>query len=587
MTRRLIAFILLLVMLAGVALPAQAGVSSLDTALSRWLQDQSTVNLTATLQLKTLMPYDDAMIGKLNGVLKHTQVNVTLRQAQEDSDTAFGISMSGTQLMSLTEQKQNNSYTLTTSLLPNRTLTSGTADVMDRLLHAEDNTVAAPTETSAVSTIEPTETNDGTMAQLPGGTSDIAAAFSMLDAVAELQTCYQALTDGIKNFATEKRANYNIKGIGAGKWSRIARLTDEQSAGLLSQLRAVLSCGMDEAYRAELAQATFGKGFIVALYQNEANQDICVYLKGDLVYPDGDQRRLVWQWAFTTNGLKRKDIFKYDVTRQKGTADSRQINSTCTQESRSDLFTIDEKTETILKRAKTTDQSAVRVELNGKRDENEALTCKGSVSQELMQITGEDTAKTTEKASVDLLFTPGADGSTLSGTINYRKLNDKVTQTEMDFTLGSEANAADASEPVQQESGDAAASESAPDGATPTPEATASPDASAQISSIEQIDSDLADNPTTPPSQNGADAYLVGALPIGVKTYQTPAASTTVNLDTADADTVEGLLAEAAQNFAAKLLLAVAALPEEDSALLADGMTEQDYAAFLALMNAL
>ncbi len=47
----------------------------------------------------------------------------------------------------------------------------------------------------------------------------------------------------------------------------------EQSEGLLNELHAVLSCGMDDLYRAEIAQMTFEKGFVVALYQNGDGQD--------------------------------------------------------------------------------------------------------------------------------------------------------------------------------------------------------------------------------------------------------------------------------------------------------------------------
>ena len=47
------------------------------------------------------------------------------------------------------------------------------------------------------------------------------------------------------------------------------------------------------------------------------------------------------------------------------------------------------------------------------------------------------------------------------------------------------------------------------------------------------------------------------------------------------------LLTEAAQNLAGRLLPALAALPEEDNGLLRDGMTDADFAAFLALLNAL
>ncbi|HPS80746.1 MAG TPA: hypothetical protein PLP25_02650 [Candidatus Limiplasma sp.] len=627
MTRRLIAWTLTLMLLIGAALPAQASVTSLDAALSRWLADQTAVNLTATLQVNTLMPFDETTIGLLNGVLKHTQIDATLTQSGEESDTAFSIRMNGQTLMDLAEHQAGDTYTLTTSLLPNRTLVSTETAAIDRLLGTQavaetstatasdppagaedhaDTAADAPTGTEGVTapatdtpadaaTVPPADTTtptpESTVADAQTLTenqpSDAAEAFNMLDAVAQLQTCYQALTDGIKDFATEKRANYNIKGIGAGKWSRIARLTDEQSASLLSPLRAVLACGMDEAYQAELAQATFAKGFIVALYQNEANQDICVYLKGNLVYPDGDQRRLVWQWAFTTNGLKRKDIFKYEVSRLKGATDSRLISASCTQESRSDLFTIDGKTETTLKRGKTTDKGTARVELNGKRDENSALTCQGNISQELARTSGEDTVKTTEKMSVDLLFTPGAEGSVLSGTLGYSTLNGKVTQTDLLFTLGTDATASDSAAQTAESQNGEAGTETVATDETAEPEATPTANVDTQISSIEQLDEEPTDATAAAEAQESTDAYLVGALPIGVQTYKTPAEATSIQLDAMDANAVETLLAEAAQNFAGSLLLAVAALPTEDSGLLADGMTEEDYTAFLALLGAM
>ena len=66
-----------------------------------------------------------------------------------------------------------------------------------------------------------------------------------------------------------------------------------------------------------------------------------------------------------------------------------------------------------------------------------------------------------------------------------------------------------------------------------------------------------------------------------------PSAETNIDLDDASTEILQNLLAEAAQNLAGKMVLAVAALPEEDRALLKDGMTDQDYAAFEALLGAL
>lgn len=584
MKKRLIAFALCLVLLAGCALPAQAGVTSLDKALSRWLADQTSVRFSATLQLKTLMPFSEDTIAMFNGVLKHTSLNVTLNQTGDDNATAMEIAVDGKAVMSLAETLQSGVHTLETSLLPNRILTSTKGSPMDML--------AAPKAEEAETTPESTNTAEATAKVEPvANTSDIADAFSLLDAITELQGNYQELTDGIASFAIEKSANYNIKGIGAGKWSRIARLTTEQSAGLQNELRAVLSSGMDAAYREELSQATFDKGFVVALYQNTDKQDICVYLKGNLSYADGTKRKLVWQWAFTTNGLKRKDILKYSVSKLSGTADTRTVDANCTQESRSDLFSINGKTETTLKRGKVTDKSTVKIDLSGKKDENGALTCKGDVSQELAQTVGSDTTKSTEKTAVDLLFTPNTEGSVLSGTINYQKLTGKVAQTEIDITLAKDA-ASQSATPVQSSAPEPSGDEVtvnivAQDGQTLSPEATPATDASGQVSSIEQIGGDFAEEPEATAAPDGSTDYLVGTAPIGLKTFTVPENMVTVDIDQAGVDKIKGLLTEAAQNFAGKLLLAIAALPEEDAALLKDGMTDEDYAAFLSLISSL
>ena len=57
----------------------------------------------------------------------------------------------------------------------------------------------------------------------------------------------------------------------------------------------------------------------------------------------------------------------------------------------------------------------------------------------------------------------------------------------------------------------------------------------------------------------------------------------TYDLDTAQADQLEALRGELYQNLAGRLLTALAKLPAEDAALLADNLSEEDYAAFLEL----
>ena len=83
---------------------------------------------------------------------------------------------------------------------------------------------------------------------------------------------------------------------------------------------------------------------------------------------------------------------------------------------------------------------------------------------------------------------------------------------------------------------------------------------------------------------DGVDSdYLVGQPPIGYQIYKVPDTMQTYDLDTAQADQLEALRGELYQNLAGRLLAALAKLPAEDAALLADNMSEEDYAAFLEL----
>ena len=81
--------------------------------------------------------------------------------------------------------------------------------------------------------------------------------------------------------------------------------------------------------------------------------------------------------------------------------------------------------------------------------------------------------------------------------------------------------------------------------------------------------------------------YLVGKPPIYYSAHTVPQSTVTVDLDAADEETMAALTDEMAQNLAGRLLVAMSKLPEEDTALLRDNMSEEDYAAFLALVEGL
>ena len=80
-------------------------------------------------------------------------------------------------------------------------------------------------------------------------------------------------------------------------------------------------------------------------------------------------------------------------------------------------------------------------------------------------------------------------------------------------------------------------------------------------------------------------SYQVGETPVGVTEYTAPSTLTTVDLDTADAAALAALQGELFQRAAGKLLPALAALPDGDSALLSDSMSDEDYQAFLNLLG--
>lgn len=553
MLKRFAALMLSAMLLLGVGAPALAETGPLDRALNRWLSLYPDVRFTAGVQLNAMMPYEEGTLALLGGVLKHVTLNAAIRTETAQTETSASLQVDDQALLSFTETEQSGAYSLTTSLLPNRTLTSASSSPLDLLTDIQ------PEEA------EPESAEGDAKAPSTANASDIASAFSALDAVTALTECYPALVEGITPITEEKRANYNIKGIGAGRWSRVARLTAEQSTALQDSIRTVLACGMDDLYRAEIAQMKFDKGFVVALYQNLDKKDICLYMKGTVTYPDGHKRKLLWQWAFTNNGLKRKDAFKIEAARLSGSADSRIVAATVTQEAKSDAFDIGGKVETTLKRAKTTEKSTVRIDLSGAQDQAQAMTCKGSMSQEIATTTSGATAKATESTQVDLLLTPGEGAATLSGTVTRKQQQDKIVTSELVITFAPTA------QPVA-------------DAGVTTP-AAGDADATGQPASSLDL---LVDEFATQDASAQADTqsgYLVGTLPIGIKKYPVPQGMTTIALDGITPGQRQTLFLEAAQRLAGKLILAVAALPEADAAILRDSMTDADYAAFLALLS--
>ena len=153
------------------------------------------------------------------------------------------------------------------------------------------------------------------------------------------------------------------------------------------------------------------------------------------------------------------------------------------------------------------------------------------------------------------------EGEILTGTVALEEMTGKNVTKALTFTFDEE--------PVQ---------------------VTDQPEESADMASAAEDGEPVYDPmPQSSLSQNeepvdGVDSdYLVGQPPIGYQIYEVPDTMQTYDLDTAQADQLEALRGELYQNLAGRLLAALAKLPAEDAALLADNLSEEDYAAFLEL----
>lgn len=112
-------------LLAGDACAAGLG---LDEALDSYLGENSDVRYGFSISLGTLLPYGDGPIELMNGVLKH--INVAVHMTEEGETVALCVDDGS--VAELTQRDTAAGTELTSTLLPNRTLTSA-ASAMDAL----------------------------------------------------------------------------------------------------------------------------------------------------------------------------------------------------------------------------------------------------------------------------------------------------------------------------------------------------------------------------------------------------------------------------------------------------------------------
>ena len=515
--------------LLAVALPlggALASIAGLDETLSAYLDTDGDVRYSFGLEVGTLLPYGEETLTMMNNVLGH--IRVAASETDAGAESALALCVDGESVADLTQRSTGESTSLTTSLLPNRTLVSGDSP-LDRLM----------------------------------GTASDEAAFDALLAIEEVEGCYQSLTDAILPYAEQKKANYKIKNIATSRWSRIARLTTEQSAELAPLIAQVLGCGMDAAFRAELEKMTYAKGFIVGLYQSEENgEDLAVYIKGTVTMGDGTTRQLSYQWAFTGDEAERVDTYKFELTQGKGDAENRTISATYRRGEADGAFSVKGEWSAAIKRGTSTVTTTVEHDLTGAAGTDER-TLEGTVTTAVKTAADGETETVTTTLTPAMKLLSAQDGEILTGTVALEELTGKnVTRA---LTVIFDEEPAQAAHP--EENSDE--TDSAGDGGEPEYDPMPQSSLSQNEAPVDGADSD----------------FLVGQPPIGYQIYEVPETMQTYDLDAAQADQLEALRGELYQNLAGRLLIALAKLPAEDAALLADNMSEEDYAAFLNLVQ--
>lgn len=510
--KRFLALVLALCLMMGGAACASE-LSDISRALEGYWPDDTELHFSLTAELKTLEPYVDETVAMMNGLLKHMSIEA---KTGPDS-TAFSMAVAGDAVVSLTEERTENGWQLTTPLLPNRTLVSA-----QELIRTEDS--------------EP--------------------AFDLLSAIDEAEGCYQALTDAIAPYAEEKKANYKITGVGTSKWSRIARLTKEQSAELAPLIADVLCCGLDSEYRQVVQGLTYGKSFIVGLYQTgEGGDDIAVYMKGNVTLAGGGTRALSFQWAFSEdeNG-KRVDTWKFELA--KGKKGGREIAATLKRQTGSS-FLMDGECQTVVRAGSSNITHIQTYDLSGKG---------GTVSGKATF-----TRKETDESTVETVYTPdlslteGEGTAVLSGTVEVQQTVGK--NTTLAYSLRFDDQPAQALESAVENGSLYAVDEPAV--------------------IITLPESSLTQNAEEPETPSEPEDYLVGTPPVGMTAYTAPESPQTVDVDSLTDEEQQALMGEISQNLAGRLLIALAKLPTEDLALLQNNMYDEDFSAFLSLIDAL
>ncbi|MBE5802320.1 MAG: hypothetical protein E7319_08545 [Clostridiales bacterium] len=506
---------------------ALAELSWLDDALSSYLDINDDTTFSLGFQINELLPFSEETVGMINGVLGHLRMNSRV----QDTSSLMALLVDGENMLSFSENEADGRMAFTTSLLPNRTLVA-----------------------------------DGSpMDVLSGNETLREEPFDLFRAIEGAEECYMDLADAIVPFATEKSANYKISGIGYARWVRLAKLTAEDSQALMPQIIALLSCGMDQAFREQLQGMTCGDNFTIALYSTAENgEPLAMYMKGSVTMADGEKWQLAYQWAFLRDEEGQEDTYRYELTQNKSPRHKRIIEASRELGGQTGTLEIIRKADIQLKDADRNETIVIKDSIEAVEKGNKT-TLTGSLVTTVKDQSSENVVSHVTTFTPDLLLTSAEGTGVLSGSVSLKETQGKTVLRDLVFIFDEEpAQLLD----VAAEDGSlyAVAEEDPLDPAI------------AGSSLAQNIDVDWG-------GDTSLQDYLVGNPPIGLTAHPTTKKPVTVDLDQADESVVAALRDEMAQNMAGVLLIALGRLPQEELSLLSDNMTETDYAIFMQLLG--
>lgn len=506
---------------------ALAELGWVDEQLSAFLDVNSETVFSLGIELNELQPFGKEITALLNETLAAIRVKATMIR----EDTRMAVWVNGEELFAVEEVQRDNRRALTTSLLPNRVLEAGLSD---------------PSPMDLLSGNE--------MAKTP--------AFDLTAAVDDMENCYEALTEAIIPYATEKAANYKISGIGYARWVRLAKLTAADSAQLLPQIIRVLGCGMDQPFREKLQALTCAEGFTIALYFDEENgTPLALYMKGNVFLSPEDKWSLAYQWAFIREDAKIKDTYRYEFQQLKAPKHKRIIEGEWQRTGQEEQYQFSRQCKLTIRddvqNCTITNKDKLELVNNG---DQQVLT--GSLVTTTKENAGEESAVVLT-ITPELTLTSETGSGVLSGRVQLVEKKGKTVYRDLSFVL----------DEAPAQALDAAASEGT----------LFAVDVDPRDPSI--AGSSLAQNVEIVWSDDSLTGYLVGNPPVGMTAYSVPETMQIIDLTTADEAQRTALVDEMAQRSAGLLLIALAQLPGEPLRLLTDNMTDVDYAAFLSLLG--